>query len=349
VDVPEQPLETFTASKILERPNRQLEQDLLAPQITPIPGYAHQHAARYLEKRQTFFTSTVTSVVSTYTVSITSTRLFTSTISARATATVSTTSWQTVTSVINAKKTVTSTTTLTVTPGVSISNVVYRSAVSPTGSTSSASSGAGGPNDVNASSTSGSATGAGGLSKGAQAGIGAGTGAGSLIICLILAFWFRRRRKSRKERNQEMIDGAVSSAMAAQQQQLLQQQQQQMPAFYHDHNKHLSTTTYSTVSPNTYSPSPPLHAPQPGYVYPPPPSRQQPTYNTNPMEFPEALGPQAIHSPHGSVPPYGSEMDGSSANRYELPLYGSPQPLHPGPYSDVPHPGHYSDLPEVRR
>jgi hypothetical protein len=347
-DVAEQPLETSTLDLHSYRKELRREQNVQVPQTTQFSPPPHS-----LEKRQNNLFTTVTSIISTITVPYTSTRLVTTTISARATATYSTTTWQTVTSVINAKKTTTSTSTVTYTPGMTPPNSGPTTTPAPGGG----GGGGGGPNDPPDQVSTNK-----GLSKGAQAGIGAGTAGGSLIICIILGFWFWRRRKTRAERNQEMIDNAVTSAMAAQRTQSPQQQQ------YYD-GKHLSTTTTSIASPHPYSPTPPLHSPQPTYVYPPPAGhgqQQQPMYqNSGPMGFQESgMDPQNQY--RYSAPAYGgSEIDGSPIQRHELQQFSSPPPAHVAPYGDVPHPGVYaeqgshnrdrgrdergfSDLPEVR-
>lgn len=333
------------------------KEEVLAPAITHFPP-----PPELMRKRQnTNFVSTVTSVVGTTTITSTSTRLVTTTIAAKATVTYSTTIWQTVTSVVNAKSTVTSTTTIIATPGVSIAEPKTVTVSGGGGGGGGGGSGGGGENGGNNGGQNDKpnnvpAGGSKGLSKGAQIGIGAGTAGGSLVICLILGFWCWRRRKTRKERNQEMIDTAVTSAMAAQQQQA---QRDSQARTYYD-GKHLSTTT-STVSPAPYSPtaSPPIHSPQPTYVYPPPPGHNpQPVYNQGPMGFQES-GMENQNQYRYSAPGYGgSEIEGSPIQRYELSQVSSPPPGSASPHGSVPHPGGYtayapqrtySDLPEVQR
>jgi hypothetical protein len=342
-DAPEQPLQTtpLAPNEDIRQQGKTLKTD--APLITPKPGSVQAYYDGLHEKRQNLVLTTVTQTVRVVTIPSTSNRVFTVTASARATVTASTTIWQTVTSVINARRTVIATTTFTFVPNAPTTVLVTQNAAPTTGNPPAGSgSGSGSdprPSDADASPNPPSATGSSSLSKGAQAGIGAGTGAGSLIIVLFLGFCFHRRRKSRKEREKEMIQSTVTSTMAAQQQQNQEQQLRSIPSppnqyITQDHDKHLSSTTVSGFSPQqgSYSPSPPLHAPQPGYVYPPPPNQYpQPAYNTNPMSFPEAMGPHTSMAPH-----YGTEMEGSPTVRYELPLYGSPQPRHPGPYSNLP-------------
>jgi hypothetical protein len=342
---PERPLKTSAVpSKGVQRRQDTIPK-VAAPLITPKPGSIQAYYDGLHEKRQNLVLTTQTKTVNVVTVQSTSNRVFTVTASARATVIASTTIWQTVTSVINARRTVTATTTFTFVPNVPTTilaptTVLVTPNTAPTTADPAAGSGSGPrPSDAGTSPSPAPATAGSALSKGAQVGIGAGTGAGSLIIVLFLGLCFHRRRKSRKEREKEMIESAVTSTMAAQQQQNQEQQQRNIPSPPHqyltqDHDKHLSSTTVSAISPQfgSYSPSPPLHAPQPGYVYPPPPKQyQQPVYNVNPMTFPEALRPHTSMAPH-----YGTEMEGSPTMRYELPLYGSPQPTHPGPYLDLP-------------
>jgi hypothetical protein len=145
-----------------------------------------------------------------------------------------------------------------------------------------------------------------------------------------------------------MINTAVTSAMVAR-----DSQPPPPPSQYYE-GKQLST---ATTSPHPYSPTPPLHSPQPSYVYPPP----APMYNHhNSTEFPEsAVDPREQY--RYSAPAYGgSEIDGNPVERHELRQFSSPAPVQVAPYSDVPHPGtyaeqgrmevqrEYSDLPEVR-
>lgn len=336
-DIPEPPVATKTPSsdRYLMQPDKK-QDDPVAPQITPKPGSTDWDRTQGLQKRQGLALTTITRTVAIVTLSNIVTRTVTSTTGARATTTVSITNWQTVTSVINAKRTTTETTTVFVTPNVpstvritvnggSVTEVVTN--LVSTGSSTST-TGLGGDNP-NQNSNPVPQSGSGGLSKGAQIGIGAGVSGGSLVICLILGFFFVRRRKSRKEKNQEMIQDAVNSAMAAQQSQQAQQTHHNIPPVsYYD--KHMSTSTYSAPSPHPTSPSPPIHAPQPSYVYPPPPGH----YNTDPMNFAEAMGSQPRSN--GAMPLYGTEIGGTPVQRHELPQFSSPPPGHVVPCSDLP-------------
>ncbi|KAH8706101.1 hypothetical protein GQ44DRAFT_763900 [Phaeosphaeriaceae sp. PMI808] len=154
------------------------------------------------------------------------------------------------------------------------------------------------------------------------------------------AFWCRHRRKSRKAQNQEMISNAVTSAMAAQQ----AEKQNPQPQTFYD-GKHLSTTTYSTGSPQPHSPSPPIHSPQPQYAYPAPmghTGQQQPVYDTGPMALSDhGIAPHSAYS-SGAPTYYGSEIDGNPVQRYELQQFSSPAPAHAVLHSEIPHPGAYT-------
>jgi hypothetical protein len=70
-----------------------------------------------------------------------------------------------------------------------------------------------------------------------------------------------------------MIQSAITATMAAQQQQNQKQQQRHIPSppqgyLQQDHDKHLSGTAISALSPQhgSYSASSPLQVPQPEYV-----------------------------------------------------------------------------------
>lgn len=212
---------------------------------------------------------------------------------------------------------------------------VVDSTISPGGSAPAGGSAGTGGSNQNANSGSGGDSG--GLSTGAKAGIGAGVGGGALIIAFILGFCLWRRRKSKNEQNQEMIQNAVDSAMATH---VARNSVPSVPPVSYYDGKHMSTSTYSAPPSHPTSPSPQIHAPQPGYVYPPPQGHGQPMYSTDPMNFPEAMGSQPRYN--YSAPLYGTEVAGSPVQqRHELASINSPAP----PQPSVP----YSNLPEVRR
>ncbi|KAF2270444.1 hypothetical protein CC78DRAFT_611346 [Lojkania enalia] len=284
-----------TLRELLGFEEKQL-QHLIPPQVTPTPTWHPRRLFKRQTEGHTYYWTTTSTIYDTETDTDWTTSY------SYYTETSYTTSTYTSTSIyaLSAETTVTSTTTSTwtSTPG--------QTAPPPSTTTDP-------PNAQDAQnnqqqpqdSSNGS-----GLSKGAQAGIGAGTAGGSLIICIILAFFLRSRRKKRKAEVAQMINDAVTAATTA-------------------------------------ARSPPLMSenqlPKAGYV------AAGPIPSPPPQSSPHSVGHYSDmtlgHNNPMGMPPQGYEM---SATPMPMPapqpvLYQYPRPASPGGAHEL-----YHDLPEMQ-